>query len=364
MFYWPRVVDSAPVSVQHGQPNPIIEATRGREVRYRNPTGDRRMTASNDIGRWVVEQHGAARIVRRLRSKLFQLLTALAIACGVMLQPQCAGAQASYDPRVEPTLPIAGEAVWFFAMLPQMSCFNELATLSVNRVGTDVNVRYTVAPERNVCFTVMPPLFLYTYIGTFAAGRYVVQATGDFQGLPNPPIVVSFSVAAIADGGPVPAIEFYREPADHYFVTADADEIVALDSGRLSGWARTGYSFRVLPASAAPPAGASNVCRFYGRPEAGLDSHFYSAFANECQAVQTGFSEAWLLESLNVFSVNLPSVPAGSCPAGSNPVYRLFNNRRDANHRYTQSLAVRAQMVRAGWIPEGYGQDGVAMCAE
>jgi hypothetical protein len=33
------------------------------------------------------------------------------------------------------------------------------------------------------------------------------------------------------------------------------------------------------------------------------------------------------------------------------------------NHRYTIVLAARAQTIAAGWVPEGYGDIGVIMCA-
>jgi hypothetical protein len=44
-------------------------------------------------------------------------------------------------------------------------------------------------------------------------------------------------------------------------------------------------------------------------------------------------------------------------------VYRLYNGRADANHRYTTGARVRSDMVAAGWISEGYGMAGVAMCS-
>jgi hypothetical protein len=44
-------------------------------------------------------------------------------------------------------------------------------------------------------------------------------------------------------------------------------------------------------------------------------------------------------------------------------VYRAFNNRADANHRYTTSRDVRDQMVMMGYTAEGYGDDAVIMCA-
>ena len=159
------------------------------------------------------------------------------------------------------------------------------------------------------------------------------------------------------------AVEFYNAHLDHYFVSADADEIAALDSGVLSGWTRTGESWNVF----ARPAGAlprgTPVCRFYGRPEAGLDSHFYSGSTTECAAVATRFGAAWLLESMDVFGAQLPDVTSGACPLFTSPVYRLYNNRADANHRFTTSLAVRQDMIARGWIAEGYGPDAVALCA-
>ena len=72
----------------------------------------------------------------------------------------------------------------------------------------------------------------------------------------------------------------------------------------------TGETWPVY-ASPGTPRGAS-VCRYYGRPEAGLDSHFYSASAAECQAVGERFANAWTFESSDVFAVALPNAD-GSC---------------------------------------------------
>ena len=43
----------------------------------------------------------------------------------------------------------------------------------------------------------------------------------------------------------VTAVEYYYAGLDHYFMTASAAEIEALDSGRRPGWERTGESMRV-----------------------------------------------------------------------------------------------------------------------
>ena len=48
------------------------------------------------------------------------------------------------------------------------------------------------------------------------------------------------------------------------------------------------------------------VCRFYGNPARGLDSHFYSASPDECAAVQQRFPDDWLL-----FVQHSPSAQGG-----------------------------------------------------
>ena len=135
-------------------------------------------------------------------------------------------------------------------------------------------------------------------------------------------------------------------------------DIDALDTGKFPGWARTGQSFQ---AYSQVVAGANPVCRFYLPPAYG-DSHFYSASPVECAAVQARYP-FFVFESPAVFYILLPDPVTGACPAGSSPVYRVWDNRADTNHRYTASRATREQMVAAGWIAEGYGNDAVIMCA-
>jgi len=193
----------------------------------------------------------------------------------------------------------------------------------------------------------------------------IAQLTGnDFEAVDESSLMVDPNSARTSGGGipgTLAAIEYYRAQADHYFVTADASEQRDLDAGVHPGWTRTGQQFSVYPPSdSAPPH--SPVCRFYGRPEAGLDSHFYSASPVECQAVIAQFSNAWVLESNDVFAVVLPDATTGACSSGLLPLYRVYNHRADVNHRYTTSLAIRAQMIAAGWIAEGYGPQAVAMC--
>src|SRR5581483_9074776 len=163
---------------------------------------------------------------------------------------------------------------------------------------------------------------------------------------------------------PVPralAVEFYNATLDHFFVSANVAEIALLDAGAFTGWKRTGQTWKVFAGQEIGVTRANAVCRYYGRPEAGLDSHFYSASADECAAVAARFASFWLLESPNVFQAQLPA-PSGACPLLTQPLYRLFDGRTDVNHRFTTSTALRDAMKARGWITEGYGVDAVAMC--
>lgn len=174
----------------------------------------------------------------------------------------------------------------------------------------------------------------------------------------------SETVQAVLPSEIVEVVEYYHAAFDHYFVTAMPEEIAALDSGRFTGWQRTGYRFNVVAPGAALTQ-TSPVCRFYGRPEAGLDSHFYSASPDECQQVKDRFSASWQFESDEVFRAILPNLSTGACPSGSRPIYRLWNQRADSNHRYTTDRTVFDQMVERGYVAEGYGTSSlpVVMCS-
>ena len=158
-------------------------------------------------------------------------------------------------------------------------------------------------------------------------------------------------------------VEYYDAALDHYFMTPLPNEIDALDSGRIAGWARTGL---VFDAAAAAGTGLSPVCRFYIPPEHG-DSHFFSASPAECQTVlakipgDPNFS-GYVYETAAAFNIALPDASTGACPDGTVPVYRLWNGRADSNHRYTADASTRDAMLARGYVAEGYGPSGVAMC--
>ncbi len=71
----------------------------------------------------------------------------------------------------------------------------------------------------------------------------------------------------------------------------------------------------------------------------------------------------WNLETPSAFFIQIPDGQRQSAPTGTLPVYRFFNNRNDANHRYSVDLSVRRAMLNRGWVPEGNGPNAVAFCS-
>ena len=161
----------------------------------------------------------------------------------------------------------------------------------------------------------------------------------------------------------VTVVEFYHAALDHYFITPIAKEISDLDTGVHPGWQRTGATFRAYGVGSTGRTGRRPVCRAYGNPAAGLDSHFYSASPAECLATLANFSDEWLLEASEVFQADLPDAATGACPAGGVPIYRVWNGRDDSNHRYLTTLAARDAMLDMDYVAEGYGPDSVTLCA-
>jgi hypothetical protein len=203
-----------------------------------------------------------------------------------------------------------------------------------------------------------------TYASLPTDGVSAINRTGAV--IPN--VATNFSGKAVSlPALPVAAIEYYHAGLDHYFISSLQVEIDTLDTGLISGWARTGQTIKVFPTQASGGAGVNPVCRFYIPPVHG-NSHFFTASPTECNlvvqktATDPNFS-GYVFESPNVFFEALPNTTTGACPTGMGPVYRLWNQRIDSNHRYTSSAATKAQMVAAGYVAEGYGPDATIMCA-
>ena len=71
----------------------------------------------------------------------------------------------------------------------------------------------------------------------------------------------------------------------------------------------------------------------------------------------------WMLETEAAFGAIDDLFPFENCT----PLYRLYNDRPDANHRYTTSTAIRDRMLAEGWVLEAaYDrpyEDAFSMCA-
>ncbi len=154
---------------------------------------------------------------------------------------------------------------------------------------------------------------------------------------------------------PPPAVtvtEFKNVHLNHYFLTANHEEVAAIDAGKSGpGWIRTGYGFRAYSSTNGSCGGCVPVSRFYGTPGIGPNSHFYTAETEEADGLKRPGS-GWSFETIE-FAIGTPQ--AGAC-AGGVPVYRLYNNRwmfNDSNHRYVTSASERSAMQAQGWTDEG-----------
>jgi glucose/arabinose dehydrogenase len=159
----------------------------------------------------------------------------------------------------------------------------------------------------------------------------------------------------VADASVPIAIEYFNATLGHYFLTASPEEAAALDGGAFAGaWRRTGYAFVV---GSATDGDAVPVCRFFGKPGVGPNSHFYTGYPQECAGLKD--NPLWIFEGIG-FLIRVPVNDA--CAPILRPVYRLYNNPAtlaQVNHRFTADGATYNAMRAAGWIGEG-----VAFCAK
>ena len=172
------------------------------------------------------------------------------------------------------------------------------------------------------------------------------------------------AVAAPASAGEATVYEFYAPSLDHYFRTANIDEASVLSGNPNLGWQVTGDNF-IGYARTGYPAGAHEVCRFYGSVSPGPNSHFYTADQAECDGLRAlqqatpPTEPRWNYEEM-AFAVDLRE--GAACPARAPlPIYRAYNNRaiqNDSNHRYTTDLTFYNALIAQGWKGEG-----VVMCA-
>jgi uncharacterized protein (DUF1800 family) len=164
-----------------------------------------------------------------------------------------------------------------------------------------------------------------------------------------------WAASALANEPTATVIEYYNASLNHYFITAYADEAAMLDAGVVvPGWQRTGVQFMAWANSSDDP-NALPVCRFYGTPGVGPNSHFYTADPAECEEVRQ--SPAWTFEAI-AFYIEVPV--NGNCIAGTTPIYRSFYpgaTVSQSNHRFLPDLTMFEKMASTSIL------EGVVMCA-
>ena len=229
--------------------------------------------------------------------------------------------------------------------------------------------RITVELSSGVVFLLPPPAVLYStiWLDPLPEGNYQLDVVlKDFlyypaagvrrdYSYPSRPITVGPATnIEVAD-----AVEYYNTLLQHYFITASMDEMGSIEHfGAGPGWQPTGSGFRVFLSPIAAPTGVLPVCRFYGTPGLGPNSHFYTVDAGECAMVKQ--DPGWTYEGIAFY---LFAPVNGQCATGQQAVYRVYNNRyaqNDSNHRYMSDLNLYAQMQAQGWLPEGVAFCGAA----
>lgn len=198
--------------------------------------------------------------------------------------------------------------------------------------------------------------FLRAYLGVEADPGAMARLIRlkEVEGGPRDGLRVDVHVPSAAAGDEAMVREFHNGPLGHYFIAAGEDEIAGILAGAAGpGWSLTGHAFKAysrLPADAF--TAVAPACRFYGAPAGGPNSHFFTAFADECEWVKR--AGGWFYEGIGFYIQ--PAAADGGCPAGHLKVLRAYNQgfvRNDSNHRFTTSDSAWREMERHGWVLEG-----------
>ena len=234
----------------------------------------------------------------------------------------------------------AAVAEWRLAALPDGSVVIT-RDQALYRMFADGNFDFSFGPGGAFAL----PITAVNALGVDASGRLLV-AGRDATGEVLQRYVLDASVKSVS------VVEFFNSILGHYFVTGGTGEIAAIEAGAAGpGWQRTGLSFKAYAPETGIAPGAQPVCRFYGTPGRGPNSHFYTVDPIECELVK--HDSGWTYEG-TAFYLFPPT--NGQCAAAQQAVYRAYNMRfaqNDSNHRYTTDAAVYAQTQAQGWAGEG-----------
>src|ERR1700693_1442429 len=116
-------------------------------------------------------------------------------------------------------------------------------------------------------------------------------------------IIATAALALVSEANAIEptaqVIEYYNASLGHYFMTAFPPEAAILDAGIIvPGLVRTGVTWTAW-ASATDSPTAVPVCRFFGTPGVGPNSHFYTADPVECALVKQ--NPGWTFEAIAFF---------------------------------------------------------------
>ena len=276
------------------------------------------------------------------------------------IDAQAGGATADFAPAViafgaQPLAATAGPRVLALRNLGTVPLVP--SALVLNGPGAyDYTALATGDPQDCAVGTPIPPggeCHLNVYFTPSEAGTRGANVVVDAPQLATLAIATLTGAGVVAPVVPTaPVVEFHDSASGQYFLSADAAEIAYIDTGRLgAGWSRTGMQFKAWARDGDAPADAQPVCRFFGTPGVGPNSHFYTADATECAKVRGDLH--WIDEG-TAFRARLPA--AGQCPAAHVAILRLWRAGGDptaSRHRYVSDAALVPGMEADGFVLEG-----------
>lgn len=160
----------------------------------------------------------------------------------------------------------------------------------------------------------------------------------------------------------MPVVEFVNPLLRQYVLATQAEEINALDSGKVPGWVRSGEQFNAFR-SGYVSMSTFDVCRWYARTPV-ASTHWYFFTNYKCGLIEFSMYHESLVEMVQEDAAAFAGAYVSSegwCVYGSRPLYALWDGV--IGHRYTPSIAIRNEMVAQGWISEGWGPHGAIACA-
>lgn len=198
--------------------------------------------------------------------------------------------------------------------------------------------------------------FLRAYLGGFGSEGAMAKLIrmNSVNGGPVDDLIVDFHVPFPPQTGEALANEFYNNPLDRYFLTADPALIALLFDG--PGWEVTRGAFRVSLGIPPLPQGATTdlapVCRFDSFPGSSAPSQYLTIDSQECQALRS--TPGWHFAGTPFYAH--PVGTGGTCATGELGVMRAFNGKTaqgTANYRLSTSDSMMREQLRMGWTLQG-----------